>query len=164
VAASFSAPTFVTIIDLNRLEVWAYVDETDIGRIEVGQQAEFTVDTYTDINFIGKVTAVYPKAEIQDNVVNYITIVEIIDNKDKVIRPEMTTTVTINVASRKDVLAVPNSAVRNENGQKVVYVLEQNQPVKRQVRAGWRDRNYTEITEGIEAGETVILGDVNLLP
>jgi RND family efflux transporter MFP subunit len=46
VAASLAAPTFVTLVDLARLEVWAYVDETDIGRIHAGQKARFTVDTY----------------------------------------------------------------------------------------------------------------------
>src|SRR4029434_10980162 len=48
VAASFAAPTFVTLVDLSRLEVWAYVDETDIGRVRIGQPARFTVDTYGD--------------------------------------------------------------------------------------------------------------------
>jgi len=48
VAASLAAPTFVTLVDLARLEVWAYVDETDIGRVETGQAARFTVDTYGD--------------------------------------------------------------------------------------------------------------------
>ena len=50
VAASFAAPTFLTLLDLTRLEVWAYVDETDIGRIKVGQAAHFTVDTYPTTN------------------------------------------------------------------------------------------------------------------
>lgn len=95
VAASFSAPTFVIIIDLSRLEVWAYVDETDIGRIEEGQKAFFTVDTYPGVDFEGKVTAVYPKAEMKDNVVDYITIIDITDRKGFTLRPEMTTTVKI---------------------------------------------------------------------
>ena len=67
VAASFAAPTLVTIIDLARLEVWAYVDETDIGRVEVAQQATFTVDTYPSTDFSGVVTAIRPAAEIQNN-------------------------------------------------------------------------------------------------
>ncbi|MFG1691787.1 efflux RND transporter periplasmic adaptor subunit, partial [Gemmatimonadota bacterium] len=74
VAASFASPTFVTIIDLDRLEIWAYVDETDIGRVEVGQEARFTVDTYLDTEFHGTVTAIQPQAEIVDNVVNYVTL------------------------------------------------------------------------------------------
>ncbi len=75
VAASFAAPTFVTLLDLARLEVWAYVDETDIGRIHRGQDATFTVDTYGDDEFAGRVTAIYPQAEIRDNVVNYVAVI-----------------------------------------------------------------------------------------
>lgn len=95
VAASFAAPTFVTIIDLDRLEVWAYVDETDIGRIEAGQTATFTVDTYPSTDFDGVVIAIRPQAEVQNNVVNYITVLEIGATGDHILRPEMTTTVNI---------------------------------------------------------------------
>jgi macrolide-specific efflux system membrane fusion protein len=73
VAAGLSAPTFITILDLNKLEVNAYVDETDVGKIGVGQEALFTVDTFADKDFKGKVTAIYPRAVLQENVVNYIT-------------------------------------------------------------------------------------------
>ncbi len=51
VASSFAAPTFVTLLDLSRLEVWAYVDETDIGRIRVGQKAAFTSTPMLTTNF-----------------------------------------------------------------------------------------------------------------
>lgn len=95
VAASFAAPTFVTLIDLARLEVWAYVDETDIGRIRIGQRARFTVDTYGDEEFDGRVTAIYPRPEIRDNVVNYITVIRFDPPHGRILRPEMTTTVRI---------------------------------------------------------------------
>jgi RND family efflux transporter MFP subunit len=95
VAASFATPTFVTLVDLTRLEVWAYVDETDIGRIRIGQPARFTVDTYGDEEFEGRITAIYPKPEIRDNVVNYITVIRFDPPKDRTLRPEMTTTVRI---------------------------------------------------------------------
>lgn len=95
VAASFATPTFVTLVDLTRLEVWAYVDETDIGRIRIGQPATFTVDTYGATNFAGEVAAIYPKAEIRDNVVNYVTVIRFTTPPDKVLRPDMTTTVRI---------------------------------------------------------------------
>ena len=95
VAASFAAPTFVTLIDLARLEVWAYVDETDIGRIRIGQRARFTVDTYGDETFDGRVVAIYPRPEIRDNVVNYITVIRFDPPRDRILRPEMTTTVRI---------------------------------------------------------------------
>jgi len=95
VAASFAAPTFVTLIDLGRLEVWAYVDETDIGRIRVGQPARFTVDTYGDEEFTGRVAAIYPRPEIRDNVVDYVTVIRFDPPRDRTLRPEMTTTVRI---------------------------------------------------------------------
>ena len=95
VSASFSAPTFVTLIDLRRLEVWAYVDETDIGRIEPGQRATFTVDTYGAEEFSGVVTAIYPKAEIRDNVVDYIVVLRFEPRAGRTLRPEMTAIVRI---------------------------------------------------------------------
>ena len=102
VAASFAAPTFVTLLDPRRLEVWAYVDETDIGRVQVGQRARFTVDTYGTHAFEGAVAAVYPKAEIRDNVVNYVTVVRFEPPRDRTLRPEMTTSVRIASGPRDD--------------------------------------------------------------
>ena len=98
VAASLAAPTFVTLVDLDRLEVWAYVDETDIGRVAVGQPARFTVDTYPGHEFEGRVTAVYPQAEIRDNVVNYVTVVSFDPPRGRTLRPEMTATTKIAVS------------------------------------------------------------------
>lgn len=95
VAASFAAPTFVTIIDLDRLEVWAYVDETDIGRVRVGQRATFTVDTYPGRQFEGVVSALRPQAEIVDDVVNYVTEITITPVAGYTLRPEMTARVNI---------------------------------------------------------------------
>jgi len=100
VAASFAAPTFVTLLDLNRLEVWAYVDETDIGRIQAGQQARFTVDTYADHEFEGRVETIYPQAEIRDNVVNYVTVVRFDPPRDRTLRPEMTVMAKIDLSGR----------------------------------------------------------------
>jgi RND family efflux transporter MFP subunit len=98
VAASFAAPTFVTLLDLDRLEVWAYVDETDIGRIQAGQKARFTVDTYPGQEFEGRVTTIYPQAEIRDNVVNYVTVVRFEPPGDRVLRPEMTVMTKIDLS------------------------------------------------------------------
>ena len=164
VAASFAAPTFVTIIDLNRLEVWAYVDETDIGRIQIEQKAAFTVDTYSDVDFEGTVVAVYPSAEIQDNVVNYVTIIRISNDQGRTLRPEMTTTVNIYLEKRENVLAVPNRAIRRERGRRFVYVLQDGQPLRQWVKVGWKDNDYTEIVEGLEKSQQVILGEVTLSP
>lgn len=111
VSANLEAPTFVTLIDLSRLEVRAYVDETDIGRIAPGQSARFTVDTYGDEEFAGTVATVYPEAEVRDNVVDYVTVVQFNPPPDRILRPEMTTTVRIAVgALAKGARALPPGA------------------------------------------------------
>ena len=157
VAASFAAPTFVNIIDLDRLEVQAYVDETDIGRIQEGQAARFSVDSYPAEEFEGVVTAIYPKAVIQDNVVNYVVTVEITDRKDRTLRPEMTAAVTIVLEPRADVLAVPAVAVGRDRAERFVTVMENGMPVRRTVRVGWTQGGWTEITDGLAEGERVLL-------
>ena len=159
VAASFAAPTFVTIIDLQRLEVWAYVDETDIGRIQAGQSAIFTVDTYPDTEFDGKVTAIYPKAVIQDNVVNYVTTLKITEHKDKTLRPEMTANVTIYLEARKGVLTIPLSAIKRERGERFVTVLEGEKQVSRKVKTGWTSSGLIEIVSGLKEDETIIISE-----
>lgn len=158
VAASFAAPTFVTIIDLDRLEVWAYVDETDIGRVAAGQPVTFTVDTYPGIEFPGVVTAIRPSAEIQANVVNYITVIEIEDQLGRILRPEMTTTVNIELEGRTDVLTIPNSAVRRDEDGTHVMVLTDGAPERRAVETGYRGRRRTEVIRGLADGDVLVLG------
>ena len=159
IVASFAAPTFMTIIDLGRLEIWAYVDETDIGRIQTEQQGVFTVDTYADTSFTGRVTAIYPKAEMQNNVVNYIAVMEISGNKGAILRPEMTTTVTIFMERRTE-CTVPRRAVQGEQGARYVQILQNGRPVKRPVRTGMNDEDFTEILDGLQAGEKVISSEI----
>jgi HlyD family secretion protein len=157
VAASFAAPTFLNIIDLHRLEVHAYVDETDIGRIQDGQRARFSVDSYPAEEFEGVVTAIYPKAVIQDNVVNYVVTIEITDRKGRTLRPEMTAAVTIVLEPRTDVLSVPAAAVGRDRAERFVTVLEDGSPVRRPVRVGWAQGGWIEVTEGLADGERVLL-------
>ena len=95
VAASMNAPNFITLIDLRKLEVTVFVDETDIGRIKVGQKAMFTVDTYSENFFKGKVREIHPKAVIKDNVVNYEVILDIDKKNVSELRPEMTANVVV---------------------------------------------------------------------
>jgi len=156
VAASLAAPTFVTLVDLARLEAWAYVDETDIGRIANGQRARFTVDTYPDHEFEGRVTAVYPQAEIRDNVVNYVTVVTFDPPRDRTLRPEMTATVRIAIETREGVLAVPRRALRRDQGRAFVLTPARE---KRWVKVGNRDETDCEIVDGLGEGDEVMVGE-----
>ncbi len=151
-------PTFVTIVDLRRLEGHAFVDETDIGKVQAGQGVTFTVAAFPDREFTGTVTAIFPKALVQVNVVTYDVVIAI-DNPEGVLRPDMTATVTIIVAERRQVLTVPNQAVRRVEGRRVVHVQQGEQFVPRVVTIGWRDKTYIEILNGLREGERVLMGE-----
>ena len=161
VAASFAAPTFVTLLDLSKLEVWAYVDETDIGHIHVGQRARFTVDTYGDHEFTGSVMSIHPKAEIRDNVVDYVVVVHFSAPRGFVLRPEMTTTVTVDLDRHTHVLALPVRAVRREGGRTFVLCRNNGKTEQRWVSAGLRDDSYFEIVAGLHEGDEVLIGDAD---
>jgi macrolide-specific efflux system membrane fusion protein len=156
VAAGLNAPTFLTIVDLARLQVHAYVDEVDIGKVTAGQSAEFTVDAFPAREFQAKVAAIYPSATLQDNVVKYIVAMDVLGDSVYILRPEMTASVRIQLESRT-VLAVPARAIRRDQGESVVYVRLGRTTERRPVRLGWRDGPWVEVISGLKAGERVYL-------
>jgi len=156
VAAGLSAPTFLTVVDLERLQVHAYVDEVDIGKVAAGQPVAFTVDAFPSREFSGRVEAIYPSATLQDNVVKYVVTVMIAGEYGGSLRPEMTASVRIDLQTRS-VLAVPVRAVRREGGKSVVFVQDDGRTVTRPVRVGWRDGPWIEIVDGVREGERVLL-------
>ncbi len=160
VTASFTVPTFVTIIDFNRLEVWAYVDETDIGRIQNGEEVKFTVDTYPGEEFSGRVETIYPKAEIQNNVVNYITVISINKKDGKIIRPEMTASVGISCGKKDNVLAIPKALVKKENGKTFVYTIKNGNQEKIPIETGISDKKYYEVISGLKENESIISSEI----
>ncbi|HTQ80213.1 MAG TPA: efflux RND transporter periplasmic adaptor subunit [Thermoanaerobaculia bacterium] len=112
VAASFQAPTLFTIAqDLTKMQVQADVDQSDIGRIRVGEVARFTVDAYPDQEFHGQISQVRLNATVTQNVITYPVIVAV-PNPDEKLRPSMTANITIEVATVPGVLRVPNAALR----------------------------------------------------
>lgn len=112
VAASLSAPTLFTLAeDLTRMELQVYVDEADIGMVSVGQSATFTVDAYDERTFPAEILQVRYASETVDGVVSYKAILSV-ENEDLMLRPGMTASADIVVASVKDALVVPNAALR----------------------------------------------------
>ena len=155
VVASLNAPTFVTLIDLRKLEVTVFVDETDIGRIKVGQRAKFTVDTYANQFFNGKVREIHPKAVIKDNVVNYEVILDIEKKKAAKLRPEMTANVVVTTGTRKNVLTLPKEAVKRE-GKKTFVVMQVNGELEdKPIELGWRDSGRIEVVSGLKEGDLI---------
>ncbi len=112
VAASLQAVTLFTLAeDLGKLRLWVYVDEADVSAVKVGQEATFTVSAYPSRPFPARITRVGFGSTITDNVVTYLTYLDV-DNTDLSLRPGMTATATITATQRKDVLLVPNTALR----------------------------------------------------
>jgi HlyD family secretion protein len=158
VAASFETPTFVTLLDLNRLEVWAYIDETDIGRIRVGQNVRFTVDTYGAQGFEGRVSEIYPQPEIRDNVVDYVTVVRFRARSGLSLRPEMTTAVRITTQEARNVLTVPLKAVHRRGPQTFVWRRQPNGVNRVPVTLGIRNESDWEVVRGVAEGDEVVVG------
>ncbi|HMY59565.1 MAG TPA: efflux RND transporter periplasmic adaptor subunit, partial [Pseudomonadota bacterium] len=112
VVASFQAPNLFQIAgDLKKMQVLANVDEADIGYLRVGAVAEFTVDSFRGKRFAAKVSQIRNAAQTVQNVVTYVVVLDV-DNGELLLRPGMTANVRVVVAERKDVLLVPNAALR----------------------------------------------------
>jgi HlyD family secretion protein len=112
VAASLQAVTLFTVAeDLGKLRLQVNVDEADVGSVKVGQKANFTVSAYPSRKFPATITRVAYGSTTTDNVVTYITYLEV-DNTDLTLRPGMTASSTITSTERNDVLLVPNTALR----------------------------------------------------
>ncbi len=112
VAASFTAPVlFLIAEDLRKMDLVVTVAEADIGRLEIGQHASFTVDAWPNRTYTAEVKLVSFGSVITNNVVTYDTKLEVA-NDDLSLRPGMTATADISVAKREDVLLVPNIALR----------------------------------------------------
>jgi HlyD family secretion protein len=112
VASSLNAPVLFTIAgDLKRMELQVAVDEADVGQVQEGQPATFSVDAYPDRSFPATIQAVRFASETVSNVVTYKAILTV-DNEDLLLRPGMTATADITVQSVSDALLVPNAALR----------------------------------------------------
>jgi RND family efflux transporter MFP subunit len=161
VAAAFAAPNFVTIIDLDRLEVLAYVDETDIGRVFVGQTATFTVDTFPNVEFAAEVKAIQPRAELQGSVVNYLVRLEFEPSADFILRPEMTAHVRIVVEERDGVLTAPRTTIKRTVGRQYVMVRRGSEWAEQNVQTGWRSESTVEFLSGVGEGDVLELNARN---
>jgi HlyD family secretion protein len=182
VAATFQTPTLFTIaVDLTKMQVDTSVDEADIGGIETGQDADFTVDAFPDDTFHGTVFQVRNAATVVQNVVTYDVVIKV-SNPELKLRPGMTANVDIITARARNVLRIPNAALRFLPPQAAarpagpvqatagaleaqprgprgpsVWVLENGQPKRVPVKIGISDGNNTELLEGdLKAGEPVI--------
>jgi HlyD family secretion protein len=141
VAASLSSPTlFLLVGDLTKMRVSAAIDESDIAQIQPGQPVNVTVDAFPGRRFPGTVAQVRLQPTVASNVTTYTTIVDV-ENPRRELMPGMTATAEIEVASRDNVVRVPNTALRFRPSAEVFAALgqaapEQNPPGPRPATTG----------------------------
>ena len=148
----------ITVLNPELLELWIYVDETDISKVSVGQSVEYTVDTYPEKTFIGKIDRINISPDIFENIVYYRAIVNIDNKTAEFLKPEMTTQCKIIIASKKDVLVVPNEALKWKDGHYIVYKIindETNLVEEVPIKMGERGDVTTEVIEGLKEGDKV---------
>ena len=189
VAASFQTPTLFKIAEnLSKMQIDTNYAEADIGSIHVGQQVNFRVDAFPNRSFHGSVHQVRLNPTTLQNVVTYDVVVAV-DNADQSLMPGMTAYVNIIIAQHKDILMVPNAALRYrpadiagradkprsgdkaQEGRKeersksdtvmgTVYILEDGKPKAIKIAVGITDNRNTEVlSEELKEGATVILED-----
>ena len=168
VAASFNTPTLFEVAeDLTKMQIETSVSEADIGKIKVGQEAEYTLDGYPNKKFIGSVTQVRLASTTTNNVVTYTVIISV-DNTDGFAIPGMSANVSIITGIAKDVLVVDNKALKftpPDNTQKFdnqgVWLLKNNEPIRYEVKLGLSDDNKTQIiSDKIQEKDKVIVNAV----
>lgn len=177
VAASFQTPTLFKIAqDLRNMQIDSSFAEADIGRIKVGQTVRFSVDAFAERSFEGVVKQIRLNPTTLQNVVTYDVVVSV-DNADLLLMPGMTAYVNIIIAKEKNVLLLPNAALRfrpqeltRKNDQKAqgkrerkrensatVFVLENGKPKPITVELGITDNKFTQVISGeLKQGSPVI--------
>lgn len=157
-AGSGEGVTIVEIADISRMQVLVDVDETDIGRVTLGQQVETKLDAFPDEVFPAKVVKIAPKATVTQNVTTVPVTVEL-TRSDPRFKPMMNATCEFIVSRKSNVLAVPSEAIVDSPEGPSVMVLENGQPMKRRVTCGLAGDEFTEIISGLTEGEMVIIPD-----
>lgn len=180
VAASFQTPTLFKIAqDLSKMQIDSSFAEADVGSIQVGQPVRFTVDAFPNRSFKAVVKQRRINPTTLQNVVTYDVVVAV-DNPEQILMPGMTAYVNVTVAQRKNVLMVPNAALRfkpsdmpakksktsKEERQKerkksasaTVFVLENDKLKPVSITIGITDNKFTEVTsDGLKAGDLVVV-------
>jgi RND family efflux transporter MFP subunit len=146
----------ITVVNPARLRVEAQVDESDVTRVEVGQQALLTFDALPGRPVRGRVTAVAPQSTTQSGVTSYLVSLSVDGGQG--VRPGMTATANIVYDRKNDVLTVPNRVLRRQGRDQVVDVLTaEGQLETRVVQRGLSNDQSSEITSGLSEGDEVVL-------
>jgi HlyD family secretion protein len=141
----------------SRLLVDVEVSEVDINKIQTGQTATLQLDAVLDRSYQGNVVEVGLEGADAQGIVNFLVTVEVKD-PDELIKPGMTAAVTIEVNRIENVMLIPNRAVRVRDGERVVYLLQGEEPVAVPIGIGASSESYSVLENGeVSSGDLIIL-------
>ena len=158
-AFDYSAITAVHLVDTKTVKMEGVVDEIDIYKVKVGQEAIITVDALPDVEFSGKVTFVSPFGTEETGVVEFAVTIEL-EPTERELKGGLTATADIIVQEHENVLLLPNRAIKGSPGDYWVEVVideATGETEKRQVELGAQGEKFTEVISGLKEGEKVMV-------
>jgi HlyD family secretion protein len=150
-----SSTPVIVLTDLTNYYVALYVDETEIGQVRIGQPVVITPDAFPDEEIEGEVTAIKSIGTVSGGIVTYEVRVEIASTEVS-IKPDMTTSATVVVEEKENVLLIPNRAIRREGDVEYVEVLAGTEVRRVAIATGASNDAVTEVTAGLEQGDLVV--------
>jgi len=161
-AMTYANPA-ISLIDPSEIKMNGVIDEIDVPRVKLGQEAIVILDALPDKEVKGRITFISPESTTEMGVVFYKTTITL-ENPDEELKDGMSATAEIIIEQHNDVLLIPNRAIQGSWENPFVEVVTDEQIEKRQISIGLSDGIYTEVLSGLEEGEEVILPQVSQLP
>lgn len=148
----------MVVQDINQVYAVINVEQKDLGRVQIGQKANVTVDAYPGSVFSGIVEVMNPEAGAVSR--TFRTKIKL-DNTDGSLKAGMFANVQVLTGDSVQVLTVPQQAVVQKQGSYYVFVVEDDKAIRRQIEIGQVDGSTIAVTSGLQAGEQVIASSVN---
>jgi multidrug efflux pump subunit AcrA (membrane-fusion protein) len=154
--SSTSGSGFVTLVDLDRLNLEVAFSESDIGKLEVGQAATVSVNALPDVKLAAKVTAIGVLSESSGSVVEYPVTVTL-EQMDDRLKTGMTASADVVVEQADGAISVPSQAISPGPGGSTVTVDQDGEQQTRRVTTGLEGDSSTQIVSGLEPGDKVVI-------
>jgi len=157
----WSGLTLVSLPDLSTMESLTYVNEVDVSRVKKGLEVLIKLDAFQDSTFKGRISSVASlgKNKERDSKIKVFEITVDIDSQSEILKPGMTTSNKIIINEILDVVFVPQEAVFEMEGKKIVYVRNGSGFDEHKIEVGEKSEDYIIITSGLKTGEEVALRD-----
>ncbi len=148
--------TIVVIANLSGVYIKAFVAETDISKLRIGQKATIKLDAYPDKKFAGQVFKIEPRAVEEQNVTSFLVTVKI-NNPKKILKPGMNASVEIITEKLKDILIVPYAAVRRYKKKTYLFIKKSGKVIPKKVKTGKTNFVSIEIKKGIKEDVRIVV-------